>query len=246
MNKPLLLLQLRPEDSTSDNEYASMLKYSGLHSDQLVRKRIEKSGIPEDLDLDEFCGIISGGSPFDISKSDNEKSRIQKRIESGFNQLFERIIERDFPFLGACSGNGLLGSYLGSSVSTRFAESVSCVDVMLTDAGREDPLLWDFPAQFPVLLGHKEACDDVPEDATLLLKGNTCVVQMFRVKQNIYATQFHPEGDREGFALRIQVYKHHGYFKPEEADVLIRRLNNVYTPFAHRILYRFARRCLES
>jgi GMP synthase (glutamine-hydrolysing) len=41
-------------------------------------------------------------------------------------------------------------------------------------------------------------------------------VQAFRLGSNVYATQFHPELDIEGLCLRIDVYRHHGYFDPPE------------------------------
>lgn len=44
--KPILILQLRPEDDTSDNEYAAILKYGELDAADAVRMRIEKNGIP--------------------------------------------------------------------------------------------------------------------------------------------------------------------------------------------------------
>lgn len=239
--KPVLILQLRPEDTTSDNEFESILKYGGLKAENVRRIRIEKSGIPE-LVIDDYSAIIVGGSPFDISTPENEKSVIQKKIEQDFNQLFDDVVPRDFPFLGACSGNGLLGSYLGAPISTQFPEPVSCVNVRITDEGKSDPLLKNFPEQIDVLLGHKEACDFTPEGAILLVTGDACPVQMFRVGNNVYATQFHPEGDGEGFIIRIHAYKHHGYFKAEEADNLIRTLSKVDTPFAQDILKRFVDR----
>jgi GMP synthase (glutamine-hydrolysing) len=58
----------------------------------------------------------------------------------------------------------------------------------------------------------------VPEGAVLLMTGEACPAPMFRVRRNVYATQFHREGDAEGFATRIHVYKHHGYFQPHEVD----------------------------
>ena len=114
MTKPFLIMQLRPEDDTSDNEYAAILKYGGLDSKDTRRLRIEKNGIPDDLILDQYSGIIVGGSPFDISTPEQDKSAIQKKIERDFNRLFDLIVPNDIPFLGACSGNGLLGSYLGT------------------------------------------------------------------------------------------------------------------------------------
>lgn len=244
--KPVLILQLRPEDDTSDNEYQAILKYAQLDAARTRRLRIETHGIPHDLVLDDYCAIIVGGSPFDISTPDDDKSAIQHKIEADFERLLERVVANDFPFLGACSGNGLLGSYLGTRISTRFGEPVSCVTLELTEAGTRDPLLQGFPPQIDVLLGHKEACDCTPDGATLLMTGSGCPVQMFRVGENVYATQFHPEGDCEGFSLRIHAYKHHGYFEPHEADELIERVCQRETPYAQQILRRFVQRYAEA
>ena len=241
-NKPVLILQLRPEDETSDNEYQAFLKYGELTESDTVRLRIEKKGIPEGLLLDNYSAIIVGGSPFDISDPKEKKSAIQHKVEADFNKLLKQVIEHDFPFLGACSGNGLLGSYLGTTISQRYREAVGCVTLEITDEGKTDPLLKGFPEKVDVLLGHKEACDNVPQGATLLMRGNDCPIQMFRVGNNVYATQFHPEGDPEGFAIRIKVYKHYGYFDPDEAEQLIKTVNAKETPYAQEILKRFVQR----
>lgn len=242
MPKPVLIIQLRPEDETADSEYQAFLRYGGLDASDTVRMRIETHGIPESLQLSDYSAIIVGGSPFDISTRTDEKSAIQHRIEADFRRLLDQVVRRDFPFLGACSGNGLLGSYLGTRISRRFGEPVGCIPLRITAEGRRDPLLADFPSSIQVLLGHKEACDEVPAGAVLLMTGEACPVQMFRVGNNVYATQFHPEGDAEGFATRIQVYRHHGYFEPREADALIERLNAAQTPHAQAILWRFVNR----
>lgn len=80
VSKPFLILQLRPEDDTSDSEFAALLKYGGLQYSEVRRIRIEKTGIPE-LVLDDYSAVIIGGSPFDISTPESEKSTIQKTIE---------------------------------------------------------------------------------------------------------------------------------------------------------------------
>lgn len=238
-NKPVLILQLRPEDVTSDSEFACFLKYGGLQREDTVRIRIEKQGIPDNLDPGDYSAIIVGGSPFDISTPEHDKSAIQKKIEADFNRLLRLVVTQDIPFLGACSGNGLLGNYLGTRISTKYAEPVSCVTLNITEEGKRDRLLAGFPEKIDVLLGHKEAVDTTPEGAVLLMTGSQCPVQMFRVGNNVYATQFHPEGDAEEFKLRIDVYRNHGYFEPHEAEVL---KNNVCTrpaPYANEILRRF-------
>ena len=83
VSKPFLIMQLRPEDEASDNEFQAFLKYDGLEEHQVQRIRIEKAGIPKLL-LDDYSAIIVGGSPFDISTPAANKSPIQNKIESGF------------------------------------------------------------------------------------------------------------------------------------------------------------------
>ena len=241
-DKPILILQLRPEDATSNSEYACFLKYGGLRAEDTCRMRIEKHGIPDDLDLDDYSAIIVGGSPFDISTPAEKKTTIQKKIETDFRCLLKRVVSRDFPFLGACSGSGLLGSYLGTRVSTKYAEAIGCVTLDVTEDGRQEPLLTGYPAQIDVLLGHKEAVDTTPEGATLLITGGACPVQMFRVGENVYATQFHPESDPEEFMLRIDIYRNYGYFEPPQADELKKSVRGKTTPYAQTILRRFVER----
>ncbi len=239
MPKPVLILQLRPEDVTSDSEYASILKYGQLDAANTRRLRIEATGIPDDIRLEDYSAIIVGGSPFDISTPEADKSAIQHKIEDDFNRLLADVVKQDFPFLGACSGNGLLGNYLGTPITRKFGEDVGCVNLAVTEDGKQDKLLADFPAQIDVLLGHKEAVDETPAGATLLMTGEKCPVQMFRVGENVYATQFHPEGDAEEFILRINTYSNHGYFEPHEAEELKRRVSLKPTPYAQEILRRF-------
>ena len=239
MAKPVLILQLRPENITADSEYACFLKYGQLKAADTRRMRIEKTGIPGNIDLDDYSAIIVGGSPFDISTPENKKSGIQKKIESDFNRLLEQVVTRDFPFLGACSGNGLLGLYLGTPISTKYRETVGCVTLDITDAGSKDKMLEGFPDRIDVMLGHKEACNSTPEGAILLMTGNDCPVQMFRVGENVYATQFHPEGDTEEFILRIDTYAHHGYFEPHEAEALKKEVCGKSAPYAQEMLRRF-------
>ena len=184
IGKPILILQLRPEDETSDSEFKAILRYGKLKESDVCRIRIEKSGIPL-LELNDYCAVIVGGSPFDISTPENKKSAIQKSIEEGFRMLFDEIVPRDFPFLGACSGNGLLGNYLGTKITRKYSEPVGGATIELTDEGKQDPLLFGFPDKIRVLLGHKEACDAIPPNSTLLIRGDACPIQMFRCGNNV-------------------------------------------------------------
>ena len=64
----------------------------------------------------------------------------------------------------------------------------------------------------------------------------------FRVGRNVYATQFHPELDVEGICTRIEVYKHAGYFAPEEAASLKKLARDSVVVHPPRLLERFVER----
>lgn len=221
--KPFLLLQSRPEDEAAENEYEGFLRAAGLEPAHLDRIRMEAAPIPP-FDLDAYSGVIIGGSPFNSGDPEESKSAVQRRVEAELQPLLDEIVERDFPFLGACYGIGTLGVHQGGLIDRTYGEPVGAVPVTVTDDGARDPLLAGLPATFDAFVGHKEACTVLPPSATLLATTPGCPVQMFRVKTNLYATQFHPELDHDGIITRIRVYQHAGYFPPEEIDDLIARV----------------------
>lgn len=58
--------------------------------------RLEKNGIPDELELDQYSGIIVAGSPFDISTPEQDKSAIQKEIEA--DCLIGAVCEEATPY----------------------------------------------------------------------------------------------------------------------------------------------------
>ncbi len=240
-NKKILILQMRPENEASNSEFEAFLRVGGLDKDQVHRIRVEKEEIPQ-INFKKYSAIIAGGSPFDVSTPESEKSQTQIRIESFYAEIFKRIVKDDFPFLGACSGMGLLGQYCGTMVSNKYSEPVGSIVVSITQEGLKDSLLEGLPKKFNALVGHKEACDEVPDGAVLLVSSKQCPIQMFRLKKNIYATQFHPEADSEEFVLRVNIYKEFGYFPAEKTNKLIESLQGLDTPVPKEILKRFVKK----
>jgi GMP synthase (glutamine-hydrolysing) len=212
-----LLLATRAEDDAADEEYAAFLRYGGLEESNVERRRLEREPLG-DIDLDAYSGIILGGSPF--TTSDEAKSDIQVRVEDELRELTHEALARDFPFFGACFGIGIIGSVVGGTVDGTYGEPVSAPPIHVNDAGRVDPLFEVMPPTFRAFVGHKEAVHSLPDYAVILASSEGCPVQAFRVGQNVYATQFHPELDVPGIHIRIDAYKDYGYFPPEEADSL--------------------------
>jgi GMP synthase (glutamine-hydrolysing) len=217
--RPFLLLSSRAEDVAAEDEYAAFLRCTGLSGSQLHRIRMEAAPLPE-LDLDAYSGVLIGGGPFNSSDPPDLKSSVQHRVEREMALLLDRIVDRDFPFFGACYGVGTLGVHQGGIIDRTFAEPISAACIQLTPDGLADPLLEGIPAEFDAFVGHKEACSVLPSSAVLLATSTGCPVQMFRGKRNVYATQFHPELDVDALCLRIEVYKDYGYFEPSQAQSL--------------------------
>jgi GMP synthase (glutamine-hydrolysing) len=241
VTKPFVLLATRAQDRPADEEYALFLRESGLAPDELIRVRLEASPMPP-IDLDEISGILVGGSPFNASDPPERKSDVQQRVEAEFAALLAEVVERDAPFLGACYGVGTLGTHLGATIDARYSEPISIVEVAVTEAGAADPLLTALPRTFDAFVGHKEAISVLPAPAVLLASSATSPVQMFRVGQNVYATQFHPELDVDGITTRIHAYAAHGYFAPDELDATLAAVRRVSVTEPGRILRAFVER----
>jgi GMP synthase (glutamine-hydrolysing) len=239
--KPFLLLGTRAEDAAADNEYDAFLGFTGLDESLLRRVRLERRPLGS-VDLDDWSGIFLGGGPFNASDPAETKSAVQQRVEKELAHLLDDVVDRDFPFLGACYGIGVVGTHEGGTVDRDYAEPIGRIQVTLTPEGRSDPLLADLPEEFEAFVGHKEAVHDLPANAVHLASSPRCPVQAFRVGRNVYATQFHPELDVHGLCTRIEVYKHAGYFEPDQADSLkeMARKGEVFDP--PKILTRFVQR----
>lgn len=239
--KPFLLLAIRAEDAAADNEYDSFRTLSGLNEGELRRVRLEQRALG-DVDLDDWSGILVGGGPFNYSDPAELKTPVQRRVEADLHGLLDQVTSADFPFLGACFGIGALGSHQGAQVDRSFKEPVGSVEVTLTAQGRKDPLLGGLPARFDAFTGHKEAISRLPGHAVLLASSPSCPVQAFRVGSNAYATQFHPELNVAGLCTRVEVYKHAGYFDPDQAGEIKAQASRSNVSWPPVILRGFVRR----
>ena len=231
--KPFLLLATRDDDEAADDEYQGFLQSGALEPSHLVRVRLEAGPMPP-IDLDDYSGIIVGGSPYNASDPPVMKTEVQTRVERELGALIDEVVDRDYPFFGACYGIGLLTSHLGGVVDDSFPETAGPTRVSLTSDGETDQLFGRLERQFDAFVGHKEACALLPQGAVLLASGGECPVQAFRIGANVYATQFHPELSRESILTRIRIYHDNGYFEPTAYGDVVDAINasNVTEPAA--------------
>ena len=238
--KPFLLLATRAEDEAADGEYEAMLRWSGLEERDLHRVRLKAGPLPA-IDLDDYAGVIVGGGPFDSSDPEDTEvgnpaasrgraAHAARRAGRARLSLSRRLLRHRDARRGQ------------RTIDRTYGEPISAVPVNLTAAGLADPILEGMPETFSAFVGHKEACSVLPTTAVLLASSPACPVQMFRVKTNLYATQFHPELDVAGIITRIRVYRHRGYFAPETMDALIDGVSGAVVTQPPRILSSFVAR----
>lgn len=242
--KPFLLLSVRPEPAAAKGEHLAIAKFAGVMPSQLVQHHVIDAPLGG-LDLGAYSGVILGGGPF--NSSDEDKSEAQVRVEADLAYVVDEVLSRGIGFLGLCYGVGVLTSSRGGIVDRSYGEPPSGVVVRLTDEGRLDPLLEGVDEEFVAFVAHKEACFQLPPGATLLAEGDGCPVQMFRIGEHAYATQFHPELDADALADRLRIYQNAGYFDPDSlSDLIQMAYSTPMTPAVHKVLSNFVARYAQG
>ncbi|WP_243695358.1 hypothetical protein [Agromyces protaetiae] len=159
--RPFLFLSARPEVEAVGPEYTSVLRASGLDEAQLEHVRLDVDPLST-VDLDDYAGVVVGGSPFNVTTPEERKSPVQQRVESDLARLGEWAVAGDRPTLFTCYGIGVFARVLGGEVDTTYGEDADAVEIALTSEGLDDPLLDGLPDRFLALLGHKEAVAKLP------------------------------------------------------------------------------------
>ena len=199
--KPILLLQYRTDESETHEQHC-IAKKLGVNLDQLdIRNVIREQPLPSPQQLQNYLGVISGASgQFNVT---DWPFAIQTAVEKTY-PLMDEIINQDFPFLAICFGHQLLAKMYGGRVErnpTR-AESGS-TRILLTSLGQRSPLYHSLIPSFYSCNGHKDSVMELPSGAQLLAISPTCYIQSYKIKTNIFTTQFHPELNIEDVRFRL-------------------------------------------
>lgn len=97
------------------------------------------------------------------------------------------------PVVGICLGSQILSRAHGGSVHRMGSLEFGFIHHQLTEAGKKDPVVGGI--ELPALMGFHQDASDVPPEGTLLIKGDTCPCQCFKVGNASYGFQFHLEVD---------------------------------------------------
>ena len=108
--------------------------------------------------------------------------------------LMKDAIATDFPFVGICLGAQILATAVdGKSVRTPSPEA-GVEQIKFNNAAADDKLFGTFAGkEIPAVAWHQDYIVDLPDDAVVLGSTQACPVHAFRIGQNVYGMQFHPE-----------------------------------------------------
>jgi GMP synthase (glutamine-hydrolysing) len=157
----------------------------------------------------------------------------------------KRAVENNIPTLGVCFGHQLLAHAFGGQVDNNprgTQEGTTCVE--LTPEGQADPLLGELSANFDAQVSHTQSVLALPEGAIRLAFDDWDANQAFRIGQNAWGVQFHPEMDADIASTYIHAesegLKAEGQ-NPEQMLATVRE-----TPVAAQALRQFAKLVFEK
>jgi len=104
------------------------------------------------------------------------------------------VADAGLPVLGVCFGHQLIGRAFGGQVRINpRGWEVGTTRIMLTDAGRRDPLFDGLPDEIEVNQSHRDEVCPLGEGARRLAEGAHCENQSIAVGEHVRGVQFHPE-----------------------------------------------------
>jgi GMP synthase (glutamine-hydrolysing) len=151
-----------------------------------------------------------------------------------------QLVAHGTPVLGICFGHQLLADALGGEAGDHpVGMEVGTVQVELRPEAADDPLARDLPQRFDAHVVHRQSALRLPEGAVRLAGSDFEPMQAFRIGENAWGVQFHPEFDDE--IMRGYIEHLAESLRSEGADPAALRDRVKPTASAAGLLGRFAR-----
>ncbi len=182
--------------------------------------------------LEQVAGLLLSGSHSMVTEQLDWSERTARWTKSA--------VEAGIPTLGVCYGHQLLAHAFGGEVGNNpRGTQEGTTTVELTHAGLSDPLLGSLGLEkFDAQVSHAQSALKLPVGAIRLAFDDWDANQAFRIGENAWGVQFHPEMDAE--IARTYIQAEHGELldQGQNPDQILANVRE--TPIAAQLLRRFA------
>lgn len=166
---------------------AAIETWAKMRNHQLSYTRLYNNDVyPE---VSDFDFLVVMGGPQSPSTTKEECMYFDAEKEKSF--IKEAINEGKFVF-GACLGSQFIGEALGAHFEHSPNREIGVFDITLTEEGKVDALLKDFPEKFKVGHWHGDMPGLTP-DSRILATSEGCPRQIVRYTPKVYGFQCHFE-----------------------------------------------------
>ena len=182
--------------------------------------------------LDQIAGIVITGSSSMVTDHESWSETTA--------QWLQLAVQYTIPVLAVCYGHQLLAYALGGKVADNPAGiEVGTVDTILTAESQHDVLLKGLSSPLKVQASHKQSVSQLPHHALRLASSTLDSNHAFRIGENAWGLQFHPEFDAEITQHYIEYYRPALKTQGANPDQLIRRCKD--SGVGRLILQRFCK-----
>lgn len=108
--------------------------------------------------------------------------------------LLADAIAREIPVFAICLGTQLLAEAIGGKVTRAKIVEIGAKEIFPSVAAASDSI-FNFAGPLPVTQWHEDEVSILPPGAITLASSPACANQIYRVGENSYGVQFHPEAD---------------------------------------------------
>ncbi|MEV1244841.1 type 1 glutamine amidotransferase [Nonomuraea sp. NPDC049750] len=151
--------------------------------------------------------------------------------------LFAQALDEGVPLFGICLGGQMLAEVAGGEVTPDAgAPENGSLPVTLRPEAADDTLFHSLPEVVPAIEHHVDAVTALPPGAVWLAQTTACPYQAFRVGEQAWGVQFHPEV----LPARIREWRVDG-FDPDEIYARAVADEPVSTPIWREVATRFAK-----
>ena len=237
-NLKILLLQIRDDEATTQEEIDEFVRFSKLDASQIHTINSYDNHNINPKVIHDYDGVMVGGSS-DASVLDP----VNFIFINNLKDVLQYCYKIDKPVLASCFGFQLAVEALhGKVIKDLENMEMGIYNITFNENSKKDPLLYDYPSEIWAVSGHKERALKLPKDAILLASSELCPYQVFKIKDKpFYAFQFHPEVDREDLILRITRYKERYLDNDEHLKEIISHMQHD-TTFANKLIEDFVDR----